>query len=183
MINLKPFCSTDQHRPYIMQPFSRGEFTYATDGRLMVRVPRRAEVPEVDTAPQAERVFPKPPATAFRPAAKVELPPPTSVECEICEGRGMQHDCPDCTCECEPCDGTGKISSDVEVSLSIGGVPFGLRYVRPIMALPSLEIAVPVNGGKSPLEFRFDGGDGIIMPRTEPCATHLDIDLAPRSAP
>jgi hypothetical protein len=184
MIDLKPFCSSDTDRPNLHKPFSLGELTYATNGRIIVRVPRRADVPEIEHPPNAERVFPKPPATAFRPVGKVDLPPESIDDCKLCDARGTRHDCPDCSCECEDCDGKGTVSGDVETSLSIGGVPFGLQFVRLIVALPALEIAFPVKPGKdSPLEFRFTGGDGLIMPRSVTADTHLDIDLLPEPAP
>jgi hypothetical protein len=50
-IDLDQFCAWD--RPAILQPFSYGEWTYAADGKIMIRVPRRADVAENNEAPNA----------------------------------------------------------------------------------------------------------------------------------
>ena len=50
-LDLQPFCCTSRHQ--IMQPFSIGAFTFATDGVVCVRVPRRPDIPERDEAPDA----------------------------------------------------------------------------------------------------------------------------------
>ncbi len=47
MIDLKPFCGDNDIRYYLNEPFSEGEFTYATNGHILIRVPRRDDVPEV----------------------------------------------------------------------------------------------------------------------------------------
>jgi hypothetical protein len=49
MIDLAPFCAQADDaacRDWMRAPFSIGAHTYATDGRVMVRVPRRPAVPE-----------------------------------------------------------------------------------------------------------------------------------------
>ncbi len=50
--DLKRFCWTDNGRPTIARPFSQGDWTYATNGRLLVRVPRLSDVPEYDDSPK-----------------------------------------------------------------------------------------------------------------------------------
>ena len=50
--DLQRFCSDDESRPSICHPFSQEKWTYATDGRLLIRVPRLAEVPEYEDAPK-----------------------------------------------------------------------------------------------------------------------------------
>lgn len=39
MIDLAPFCSRDQSRAVMCRPCTDGEHTYATDGRIAIRVP------------------------------------------------------------------------------------------------------------------------------------------------
>jgi len=175
--DLQRFCAVKE-RQSIAQPWSRGDYTYATNGRILVRLPRHADVPENADAPNVEKIWPNPPATVFFPIAAVELPKATFNECERCEGRGYEHDCPDCRCECEKCRGAGDISSDTHTSLAIGGVHFCLLYVRPWLTLPEISVAVPVPPA-GPLEFRFEGGDGLLMPLkgNAPLADYLDIDL------
>ena len=56
-IDLKKFCSKDRKRPPIRKPFSQRGWTYATDGCIAIRVPRRSRIPERKDAPGAERIF------------------------------------------------------------------------------------------------------------------------------
>lgn len=53
--DLQQFCSKEQFRFSLHKPFSFGPFSYATDGIMAVRVPRRDDVPEAKHAkiPQA----------------------------------------------------------------------------------------------------------------------------------
>jgi hypothetical protein len=54
---LQKFCGDDSSRPMFRRPFSQGAFSYATNGALIVRVDRLAEVAELDSAPHVERFF------------------------------------------------------------------------------------------------------------------------------
>lgn len=187
--DLKPFCGTEETRYYLRKPWSAGEFTYATNGRIAVRVPRLPDVPEMadpprGSPPNVDSIIPKPEAPRWLPLDARILPAPVMEPCDECEGRGRRHDCPDCGCICGECGGSGEIAGDYRRSLAIGGVPFGLNYVRALLTLPSVEVATPVLPGKVPMLFRFEGGDGVLMPRSEPADDHLDIDLlAPADAP
>src|SRR3990167_7705159 len=40
MIDLQQFCSKDKERPHLMTPFTIGDFSYATNGHIIVRVRR-----------------------------------------------------------------------------------------------------------------------------------------------
>lgn len=177
-VALQPFCGDPEgwngHK--LGRPFSRGEFTYATDGKILIRVPRRADVPEREDAPAVERVLEQAAATAFRPVNKPELPTETRTECESCHGRGVEHDCPDCQCTCKECSGTGSVSADAETSLSLGGAAMSLKYARRFLTLPGLMIADPCEGA-GPLAFRFDGGDGMTAVLRHRLGVHLDIVL------
>jgi hypothetical protein len=55
--DMKPFCSTDEIRPYLHNPFSRGDYSYATNGHIIVRVRKVAEISENDQAPDAGMLF------------------------------------------------------------------------------------------------------------------------------
>lgn len=74
-IDLSHFCYTEDDRSYLKQPWSRGDFTYATNGHIMVRVPRRSDVPENDKAPDADRVLTKVRFDDLRLVEKPALPP------------------------------------------------------------------------------------------------------------
>lgn len=178
MIDLKPFCGTEETRPYLMQPFSRGEFTYATNGHICVRVPRRDDAPEQERPDVSKLCFE--PAAPFEPASIYPLPPVEFEDCEACDGRGAVHDCPACQCVCEWCSGKGECSTDAGISASILGHAFNLKYVRMLFALPELIVAMcePCGakgwGRIAPLAFRFDGGEGLLMSMSRPFAQHID---------
>lgn len=171
MIDLQPFCSTDPLRPYLQKPFSRGEWTYATNGHVLVRVPKVADIPEGETA--AEKVM-----TNIRPDADVShlgefiLPEPEEIDCPTCEGRGTEHDCPDCECGCDACDSSGRAWKKNSVSLR--GAVFDARYLSFVTALPNLTFQTNCHK-TAPSLFKFDGGEGVIMPmRIEPSDANID---------
>lgn len=172
MVGLKQFCGAEWSWPYLHEPFSRGEYTYATDGAIIVRVPRVAEIGEDPYTPNPEEIFATMPADGWRPL-RVELPPiaPTE-ECWSCYD-GFEHDCPDCTCECDECDGTGLVEPNL--STEIGGVIFDLKYIRMIAELPGVEVAI--TDGKSPSFFRFEGGDGALMPMRSEFKNHVKVEV------
>lgn len=181
MLDLKPFCSTDETRPYLLKPFSRDGFTYATNGHIMVRVALRHDVPDVDkkfnqNAPLAgvdETTF-------FRPSFELPPAPTQTGECTLCEGRGFDHDCPDCECVCEICKGEGNVDVEKNISTAVGPTLFALNYVRQILSLAGVEIAtLPKKANEKPLLFRFDEGVGALMPLRGEKADHVDIKFAP----
>jgi len=115
MIDLTRFCSKDETR-YHHKPWSRGGYTYATEGHIMIRVPRLADVPENPDAPDCNNVFVQ--------AAKVEtrtwhMIPPYTLErkpCKNCDGKGYFQKCENCEGsgyvgkndrDCSDCDGDG----------------------------------------------------------------------------
>lgn len=174
-IDLRPFCGTEVTRVYLMKPFSRGDWTYASDGRILVRVPRRASVPDdADNSASVEKIIAEHPLPALRPFRGVKIPDAKSeeIECRECKGRGTEHDCPDCTCDCQECEGTGKCEGREEVSIDIGGVPFAARYGRLIQLLPDLHVPQAVTP-EAPMPFAFKGGEGILMPLRSPHKKHL----------
>jgi hypothetical protein len=42
--DLQRFCSTDETRPNLLEPWSQGDFSYAADGYTIIRVPRLSNV-------------------------------------------------------------------------------------------------------------------------------------------
>lgn len=159
-IDLTPFCEKpDGYREYLKRPFSRAGFTWATDGRILVRVPLRADVEENPKAPHAEKIIPDFAGVEFAPLPAVKWPKmPERDDCVACQGRG--HECPDCTCECVECDGMGKHMA--AASVTVRGVLFNVDYIRLIMSLPGLEFTTKPKGyASSP--FHFDGGIGVLM--------------------
>lgn len=179
-VDLQQFCSTDSVRFYLHNPFTLGDFTYATNGHIIVRVPKVDGVPLAESAPNPSNIFKDFPAsdrfTALPPLNLPKAEGPETVDCSECDGRGKEHECPDCDCECEACDGSGKEVREKRVSTELAGVILQLRYVRQIAALPHVEIAphLAING--KPVFFRFEGGDGALMPMRAGYETHVQVE-------
>lgn len=127
-INLKAFCSTDKGRQDLQEPFSAGDFTYASNGHVAVRVPRLSEYAEVmdhrkvktiDSWFARDVTFSPFPAVVL-PTVAPHVPKPCkdcnatgrihSTSCSKCSGSGL-HKCYACNNEndCEACDGYGYI--------------------------------------------------------------------------
>ena len=167
-INLETFCSPE--RPELARPFSLGEWTYASNGHVLVRVQRREEIPENAENPVGFRaaslfseITRKP---HYTPAPKFELPEALEkkVRCFPCDGSGKAHrrQCPDCQCECPVCHGTGERIEPAE-PIKIGRTSFTAKYISWLQQLPNLELD-RVPRGPNPMRFRFDGGEGLLMP-------------------
>lgn len=103
--DLLPFC--DEKRLGMFSPFSVGDFTYATDHKVVVRVPRVADVGPIKTAPNVVGLF----AQQFRTAGEgvplpEELPPLETKPCPECDGAKRIKVCPFC-------DGSGEVECDM----------------------------------------------------------------------
>lgn len=130
-MNLMAVCSKDPTRHSIAEPFSRGLFTYATDGRVLLRVDRNYDYPENNGAPSLDPRFFKfdhhlvPEEEWVDGVTSVER---KFVDCDDCEGTGKVSKCPACdgkgeilcccascgdehTHDCGRCDGSGKLPS------------------------------------------------------------------------
>lgn len=158
MIDLQPFCYTGNDRPALAQPWSVGEWTYATDGRILVRVPRRADVPERDDGPRdlqgvlagtwASEPLPLP-EFARVPAPLLEEP------CGECQGQQ--------SLDCNICDGKGKIFTH-QPMVAMGAQHFNPFYLGLIAGLPEVVCWAQVDPTR-PLKFAFaGGGEGRLMP-------------------
>lgn len=159
MIDLQQFCPRWAFREWMEKPFSRAGYTWATDGKLMVRVPLREDVPEHPQAAHVERVWPANWPTEWRQPLRRALPPAEHVQCDACNGRGVKHRCPSCKCTCEVCQGTGDL--EVMAAVVAGARAIQASYARLIVGLDWAEIS-PTAADDALLCFRFDGGEGII---------------------
>ena len=119
---LREFCSTSESRPLLRNPFSLDGYTWATDGRLLVRVQAMEGVAEGGPA-NASTVMPAGDAgymdVAFPPGfAEMTVP---MEACEDCGGTGYFRPCVECggkgeiECDhcyhsesCKDCDGDGN---------------------------------------------------------------------------
>src|ERR1041385_6499269 len=141
-MDLTKFCAADPFRSYLSKPFSHGKFTYATNGHIIVRVARREDVPEIEQQGNWNKPFEGMEDTKFSPLATVSPLPsvPQTVEddCTACDGRGHEHECPDCSCTCEECGGTGRCAEEPRITVSLRGGTFQLKYALMMLGLPDL---------------------------------------------
>jgi hypothetical protein len=173
-INLKLFCGpNDPKHPFLEEPFSAGAWTYATDGHIAVRVSRLEDVAENSAVPAGvlegtSRLFEQTRKPRYKQAPEFELQEPfewkEELECHRCRGTGKFHirECPDCNCKCFECDGTGIFTVPNVRTTSIGKALYRSKYISLMRSLPQLELGRPHRS--KPLPFRFDGGEGLLMP-------------------
>jgi hypothetical protein len=175
--DLKKFCWRDKNsRPYLRGPWSRDGFTYATNGHVVVRIDRLGDVAENEKAPDCEKIFAGiADQVELLPIPAFEIPKVESEDCEDCEGRGMEHDCPDCGCECESCEGTGQAIEKFSVTLF--GVIYDAGRIKLIQSLPGLLFSARPPEAKA-ARFIFEGGDGAIMPRVVARDRHIEVSDA-----
>ena len=167
-LDLKSFCLPEgSGRPNLEAPFRRGAHVFATDGHVCVRVPCPDNVPEGDVA--VEAIFQGIALDGpFAPLARAVPPRATDPEaCVYCDGRGTEHDCPDCHCDCDMCDGKGQVAHTESVLLA--GRPFKLELVRKVAALPAVEFSLAPGIAPAAIHFRFAGGDGLLTGLTKQC--------------
>jgi hypothetical protein len=170
MIDLMKFCAPDSIHRAIQCPFSLGDWTYSTDGHILVRVPRRVAIlPNVDNnfmvrfrrkflptfeAVIAERTFAPLPDHEFVPGHPAE--PCTD------------HD-PD---ECYNCGDTGFAVSKGPDICRYRTHQFDAKYIDLIRGLPGLAVAFGPKAADRwgnrdtdlSLAFRWEGGEGQVMP-------------------
>jgi hypothetical protein len=181
LIDLKPFCAYEGEYPsrkWLETPFSRGDFSYATNGAVMVRVPRRANVSDIDVAlswlkldePLQHRAD-----LSFRPVhLRVPGDPPVVGRCGFCGGCGGVDGLLDA--DCPVCGGIGWSDPELRVSTWLEGLDLGVSYLRRIAALPDLAIAFAVTpSGVPTLQFSFDGGIGCLAGLRRPYEKTIEI--------
>jgi hypothetical protein len=195
-INLQQFChpNAGSTRFRMDVPFVRAGYRYATDGRIVVRVPAPGEPDtESDAAakfPNADDIFGKAitpcrapwpvddyvrkSGTCFRCDGYGEV---DGDECGKCYGSGIKV-CPTCEHEedCDYCDGRGKVngspcpacdsgnSTQYRSHIVVDGRPIQFKYAEMIRNLPGVQFCASAGGPTSLLGFVFDGGEGAVMP-------------------
>jgi hypothetical protein len=141
-----------------MEPWSRGDYSYATDGYTIIMVPCLVNVEENPAAPDAEDFF----KTASRGEREYfpipELPPREIITCPVCGGKLIFEGDPCDTCIDE--EKPGKIERIVRVQ--IGEALFNRNYLERLQSLPG--VVIGPKGPEDPAWIKFDGGDGLIMP-------------------
>lgn len=185
MTDLSKFCDPD-HR-ILNRPWSAGDYTYASNGVIIVRIPRQADVAK------NIHIFDASPCFVEHTDDMVWHPvigykKPDQIECDMCDGHGMDFVCPECDghgevhfendfhtydCDCNNCDGTGKIEICPECEGTGKADPtivrawfheasFNQAFLALLSDLPNCEMGMTGVANLHP--FRFDGGDGAIMP-------------------
>jgi hypothetical protein len=61
-----------------------------------------------------------------------------------------------------------------DTSMYIGDVLFNVKYVRLLATLPAVEVPTKINPEKQ-MPFRFDGGDGVLMPLLRKVEHHVEV--------
>ena len=161
--DLQAFCSdADDIRHFLCKPWSAGEYTYASNGHIIIRVARLPDVPEEPKAPDAAKMIAgTAPASNWMPVPEATMPP--KVECPECGGTGVQefdtqHDT--ITEDCEWCNKTGQVKAMIGVQ--VGDTWFDQGYLS---MLQGWEISPD---GQNAAWIRRDDADGLLMPRRRP---------------
>lgn len=159
MIDLSPFC--DPKRDKMNTPWAHGDYTYASDGIIGLRVARRDDVVRTD-GPDFQSLIDKAgPARNLQPLPDLSFPTtaPTEGPCPDCNGVGYIE-------KCRECDGTGCVECcecghESDCTLCKGE---GSKKVARI-------------GGTHRIEFD-DGGIGLVMPAWPPGSSGVYPDDA-----
>lgn len=166
---LQKFCSTD--RESLSKPFTQGNYTYASDGRLMIRVPALPDAVNPDAPKDVERiVFDSNPIDPSKVHLVGSLKIPKlegSSDCPVCKGTA-DHFCTKCEGlhPCGKCNGTGSFPEN-PIRVPIGEHSVSHILLNAIKDLPNCSLQESSRDSKSALGIIFDGGDGRLMPMTK----------------
>ena len=162
---LKKFCAAeDEIRLYLQSPFSKGEWTYATDGRIAARIPKVDGVGARDKLHVIEELFANT-LDAWVPVPAVIIRP--DVNCEDCGGKKIIRE--ECNLghmheeACLNCNNNGMRSGYdfMEHKTMIGNSCFQDRYLAIIQGW---EIAVCLDDSTSVCRIRLGDVYGVLMP-------------------
>ncbi len=134
------FCDSDGDQR-INRPWSVGDKTYSTNGHLIIRIDRQPEIEEKADAPDIQKLFEKDTLSPQEWFEIPELPKPKYKDYSDCIE-----------------DGKIEILEKTEINGSI----FQNQYLRLLKELSNCKISP--TGHDKPAWFKFDGGDGLIMP-------------------
>lgn len=171
-IDLELFTGKNDPRRWMRKPFTIGRWTYATDGKILIRVPLRADVPYNPDATEAVTKIVRKPQSELQPLPHflpVNLKNRWGKKCKACDWMGGKL-CDACGHfeTCKDCQGfayTGNVpgSSPVEV----GNTAIGTLYLSLIDTLPNPRIGL-LGNPLAAIYIEFDGGDGAVMPMRLP---------------
>lgn len=160
-LDLNIFCyKGEYYKEKYGVPWSEWLYSYASDGAILVRVGRLPDIAENKLAPSMvndERMN-----EFFNKSADAWFQvPDITPEKKICEDCHNSHYARDC----EECGGTGLV--DETLVVEIEEVFFNNKYLRMLLTLPDVKMALIDKKGV-PAKFRFNGGDGLLMPMLVP---------------
>lgn len=168
----------------MLKPFNHGDRAYATDGHVLISVPRQEGLAEEKTYPIA-KAFPKTGPDEWFPVPAVEVQP-----CKYCNGKVVNYTCHECggsgyvnlandfheyNIECETCEGSGEAiccpfcnmtGVNADGLVSIGNAHFKANLLHLIKDLPNIKISP--TGPITAAWLSFDGGEGALMPAYMP---------------
>lgn len=164
-IDLDCFCAEEGYAMRRLErPFVWKGWKYATDGRVLVRVPAPGEP---DSSESDGGKVPKGIEDLIKPVDGDWMPWPEVEPCESCRGDGMTA-CPGC--ECGHCDGDKDIECtdchSHRTGLDIAGIRVARHFAGLIADLPGVEYSTDVRYPQrhGMVQFRFDGGgEGAVM--------------------
>lgn len=167
-VDLSLFCSYDLARLEMATPWNSQDHTYATDGRIIVRVAARTEWRDPESGEFSPTPkFRKEARKLFAGIAKhpemtfVALPDTPLQPCLDCNGKGEISD-NNGAYSCFECEETG-------MAYDPAGVQVGLRRIRTryfalLRGLPGILVASEHGGQYESLPFVFTGGSGLVAP-------------------
>lgn len=153
MIDLQLFC--DKSRINLKQPFNDKDYTYATNGHIVVRV---EQDPQYDGTVWID--LSKLPFDHDQIEEWYDMPDmPEPANCGACGGTGKVSDCPEC-------DGLKKRHLHFE-SITYHDYRISLTLLGKLKTLPNVKLGfvpMPEDTTCPPIRFKFDGGCGLLMP-------------------
>lgn len=168
---LKSFFSKNEGRKELLGPWSEGEYTIATAGKILIRIPKMTEVPENPCAPKTKQLWAAEHLKGELRDLHFEDMKVITGPCDNCKEIGIalnDIDCPDCdgegACEhcgadCKRCNGFGMIrtkgNADVKCKVcdgtgkkplvySFGAASYVPEQIKKITGLPGIQLTYAV---------------------------------------
>jgi len=193
---LKRFClkskSPGSNREKLLKPFNIGNYTFASDGCSLVRVPRLYYYDKNSPQDFSSIIFPDyKTIDSWVTLPELEL----CKKCPMCEGKGVVERCRECNGtgrvrfttdysryfpECKKCEGDGistggedsicdlcmGTKEDPHETIMIKKVKISRQMIKKIKSLPNAKWSLKAPGELFP--FIFDGGEGMAIPYSTP---------------
>lgn len=198
MISLAPFCGYSSIAKYLAAPWTVGDYTFASNGRIAVRVHRRDDAAVGDgNAVHAAKVISEHIRDCRDAVPKMDIP--TAETCSRCKGSGSTLLCIKCNGEgehpsefgdCQTCNGVGELACSEHHSMAdpcsecagmrtawpttalirlTKNVFVHPRYFAQLRDLDDLRFDASAVEG-APVPFQFFGGHAVLMPMRAPKA-------------